>query len=211
MSYVLYGSPGSGSTIAELALAEIGDRYEFRDVSLERQAQRDAAYAAVNPQRKLPALITPEGDTLTESSAIVLALDERHPEAKLLPPPGSRERAQALRWLLFAAAELYPIVEIVDYPERFTPDAAAAAGVRTRAGEIWRTRLSVVEWAIAGSPWLLASGFCAVDVYLAVVTRWCSVPFDWRREHLPKIEALAAGVRTRPTLAEVWRRNLGTR
>lgn len=211
MSYLLYGNPGSGSTIAELALAEIGAKYEVRDVDLNRNAQRDAEYTALNPQRKLPALITPAGETLTESAAILLVLDERHPNARLLPPAGSPERAQALRWLLFAAAELYPIVEIIDYPERFTPDAAAAPGVRTRAGELWRTRLGVVEQAIAGSPWLLASGFCIVDAYLAVVTRWCGVPAEWRREHLPKVEALAAGVRARESLAAVWRRNLGTR
>ncbi|MGH8222901.1 MAG: glutathione S-transferase family protein, partial [Woeseiaceae bacterium] len=108
MTYVLYSDPGSGGATVELALAEIGADIELRGVPLERDAQRSADYAAVNPQRKLPTLVTPSGEVLTESAAILITLAERHPEARLLPPVPSPERAQALRWLLFIAAELYP-------------------------------------------------------------------------------------------------------
>ena len=43
----------------------------LRDVDLEVEAQRDDAYAAVNPQHKILALFTPAGETLTESVAIL--------------------------------------------------------------------------------------------------------------------------------------------
>ena len=81
MGYVLYGADGSGSCIVEAALAEIGADYDLIPVKLANEAQRDAAYATVNPHRKLPTLISPDGETLTESAAIVLTLAERHPEA----------------------------------------------------------------------------------------------------------------------------------
>src|SRR3954469_4330811 len=116
MTYRLFGSDGSGSGIVEMALAEIGVAVELREVSLRSEAQRSDDYTRLNPERKIPTLITPSGEVLTESAAIVLVLDERYPEARLFPERGTPERAQALRWLAFLASELYPIIEIVDYP-----------------------------------------------------------------------------------------------
>ncbi len=206
MTYILYGCRRSGSLTVELALAEIGVTYEVRDVDLEAEAQRDDTYAAVNPQRKIPALITPTGETLTESVAILLTLDERHPEARLLPPAGSAERAQALRSLLFVATEIYPVVEINDYPERFAPTSDSAPAVREVACAIWRERWLLVERSIAGDPFLLESGFCLGDIYIAVVSRWAQQD-AWRPAHIPKVERLTAAVAARPATAPVWSRH----
>jgi len=206
MGYVLYGANGSGSSIVEAALAEIGADFEVRTVDSAHGAQRDAAYAAVNPHRKLPALVTPEGETLTESAAIVLTLAERHPHAELLPPPASPARARALRWMLFAATELYPIIEIVDYPERFAPDEASKPGVRATALEIWRSRWGTVEATLGGGPYLLDDRFCATDVYLAALSRW-DLPAEWRAAHIPKVDRLAAAVAGRPAVRALWARH----
>jgi GST-like protein len=206
MTYRLFGSDGSGSGIVEMALAEIGVAVELREVSLRSEAQRSDDYARLNPERKIPTLVTPSGEVLTESAAIVLVLDERYPEARLFPERGTPERAQALRWLAFLGAELYPIIEIVDYPERFAPDAASAPGVRERAKHIWHSRWALVEDAIAGEPWLLASGFCATDLYLSVLSRWDLDP-AWRAAHLPKLEAIASAVAQRPRSGPILRRH----
>lgn len=205
MTYILFGHRRSGSLAVEMALAEIGADYEVRDVDLEAEAQRDDRFASVNPQRKVPALVTPSGETLTESVAILLTLDQRHPEAELLPMDAV-ERAQALRWLLFIATEIYPIVEINDYPERFLPTAESVAGMREVARTIWRKRWQLAEGEIAGTPYLLRSGFCLTDLYIAVVSRWAQQD-RWRPENLPKVEKLTAAVAARPATAPVWSRH----
>ena len=209
MTYLLYGSWRSGSCAVECALAEVGAEYEVREVSLREDEQRGSGYEEVNPQRKIPALVIDGGPVLTESAAILLTLDERHPEAGLLPPGGTARRAQALRWLLFAAAEIYPVVEINDYPERFAPDPAGTEAMRERAREIWRTRWLVVEEHVTGDPFLLPDGFSLTDVYLAVVSRWAQQD-DWRPAHLPKVERLTAAVAARPAIAPVWARHFGS-
>ena len=206
MNYILYGCRRSGSLTVELALAEIGVSYDLRDIDLEVEAQRDESYAAINPQRKLPTLITPTGETLTESVAILLTLDERHPKAGLLPPLGSAERAKALRTLLFVATELYPIVEINDYPVRFAPMPEDAPAVREVARAIWRERWLLVERSIEGDPFLLPWGYCLSDIYIAVVSRWAQQD-TWRPTHIPKVEKLTTAVATRPTAAPVWNRH----
>ena len=207
MTYVLYGNPRSGSLAVELALAEAGARYELRGVDLKAGEQRSPAYAALNPQRKIPALVTPDGAVLTESAAILLALDRLHPEAELMPPPRSPGHAQALRWLMFVAAEIYPIVEINDYPERFSPGSAAGAGaMRELARGVWRRRWSVVVEAISGDPYLLPSGFCLCDIYIAVVSRWAQQD-EWRSARIPRVERLAMAVANRSACAPIWTRH----
>ena len=206
MTYVVFGARRSGSLTVELALAEIGVAYKVRDVDLESNAQREAEYAALNPQRKIPSLLTPAGETLTESVAILLTLDERHPDASLLPPIGSAARAQALRWLLFIATELYPIVEINDYPARFSPTPDGVVETREIARRAWRERWLLVEQNIAGDPYLLPTGFCLTDIYIAVVSRWAQQD-GWRPAHLPKVERIAAAVAVRSKTAPVWNRH----
>jgi glutathione S-transferase len=205
MSYQLYGELGSGAGIVEVALAAAGVPYDLKPVSLDKSEQRSGAYGRLNPQRKLPALVTPAGETLTETAAILLVLDERHPAARLFPLSRTPERAQALRWLMFAAAELYPIIEIVDYPERFTPHGGNAPAVRELARSIWRERWQILE-AQLGGPWLLSSGFCFTDVYIASLSRWSLDPV-YRAEHLPRVEKLAAAVAAQPNIGDVWRRH----
>lgn len=206
MSYQLHGELGSGAGIVEVALAAVGVPYELRQVSLDKSEQRSEAYARLNPQRKLPTLVTPAGETLTETAAILLVLDERHPGARLFPMSRMPERAQALRWLMFAASELYPIIEIVDYPERYTPHGGSAPATRELARNLWRERWQIVEGQLGGDPWLLSSGFCFTDVYIAALSRWSLDP-SYRAEHLPRVEKLAAAVAAQPTIGDVWRKH----
>src|ERR1700761_7954143 len=133
MGYTLYGDLGSGAFSAESALAEAGAPYTFELVSLERNEQKQPHFLAINPSGKIPALRLPEGDIITESAAILLTLADHFPQARLLPPAGGAERAKAYRWLLFMAGEIYPFVEVVDYPERFAPSGEAADRMRAVA------------------------------------------------------------------------------
>src|ERR1700749_4774703 len=150
MSYTLYGDLGSGAFSAEAALAEAGAPYDFHLVSLEKNEQREPAFLAINPSGKMPALRLGEGQIVTESAAILLTLADHFPQAKLLPPQASAERAQAYRWLAFMAGEVYPIVEIVDYPERFVASGNDATALRAKARDRIRERLLIVERMIQG-------------------------------------------------------------
>jgi GST-like protein len=203
--WIIYGDRGSGAFSAEAALAEAGAEYEFREVSLERNEQLKPEYLAVNPAGKIPALQLPEGGILTETLAMLVSIAERRPAARLLPEPGTFERAQAYRWLAFMASEIYPMVEIADYPARFVPEGAQADALRHKARERIRARLSIIENSIAG-PWLLASGFCVADVYVAMFSRW-SEAREWVEANAPKVYAIARAVRARPAIAPVWDRH----
>jgi glutathione S-transferase len=207
MGYILYGARGAGSLSVEAALAETGALFEVVDLDFKNNEQLSLAHRARNPTGKVPALILPSGGMLTESLAILLTIAERHPEAKLLPQTGNDARAHALQWMAFLSSEIYPMIEIEDYPERFAPGDAASS-LREAARERVRERCLILERGISGDPWLLPSGFCAADIYAANLTRWI-MDRDWRAANCPKIERLAAQVAARERIAPVWKRHFG--
>jgi GST-like protein len=205
--YTIWGAPGSGSGIVEAACAELGVDYEWRDLDARSNEHRGAKYGALNPHRKIPTLEF-GNEVITESVAILLTLDERHPDGGLLPPAGTRERAQALRWMLFLATEIYPLVELDDYPERFvnfSSDMETAASLREHARARKRERWKIVENFIVG-PYLLGNRFTATDLYITKLAVWEDLAF--RRESIPKIHTLTTTVRARPKLAPVWARHI---
>jgi len=206
MTYTIFGDKGSGAFSAEAVLAEAGAPYEFYPVSLERHEQRKPEFLAINPSGKIPALRLPEGEVITESAAILLTIADHFPNARLLPPQAGPARAQAYRWLAFMASEIYPMVEIVDYPERFAPTDAAAA-IKQKARERVRERILIVERMTAG-PWFLPDGFSVLDIYAAMFSRW-SIGREWRDANLPKLNALARALAERPAIAPVWQRHFG--
>jgi glutathione S-transferase len=207
MSFTVFGDLGSGAFSAEAVLAEVGAPYEFHSVSLEKNEQRAPAFLAINPSGKIPAVRLPEGGIVTESAAILLTVADYFPNAHLLPPQAGPMRATAYRWLAFMASEIYPMVEISDYPERFvTKDEAEA--LREKAKARIRERLMIVERFVDG-PWFLPSGFSILDIYAAMFSRWKgSIGKEWLKEgHIPKLSALALELSHRKAIAPVWKRH----
>jgi GST-like protein len=172
---------GYGSAIVEAAFGVAGvpfDRVEVDASSRER-------LIAANPLGQVPTLLLPDGTVLTESAAIVLYLNDLRPAAGLVPPVGDADRPRFLRWLVFLVAALYPT---------FTTGAP-------RDG-LWRQ----LEEA-AGTPWFLGERRSAVDLYLAVMTRWDPAP--WFVEHTPKLAAIARRATEEPGIREALASNFG--
>ncbi len=208
MTYHLYGDIRSGSAIIEMALAEIGAPVEFHSVSLDRNEQLSDEYRRVNPMGRVPALILPNGELVTESLAILLTLCDRHPEAGLLPDAPDPARAKALRWMALAAGEFYPAVTRSDYPERFSTDPAHAPAIRESARAWGREFWRLVERDAGLAPFLLGERFSAADLYLAVMSRWMQGA-EWLPGECPRVEDLARRVAARPASGPIWHKHFG--
>ena len=80
---------------------------EFASVHLRKGEQKAPGYAALNPQKLVPAL-EDEGTVMTQSLAIIEYLDERHPHPPLLPvDPKDRARVRAIA--LAIACDIHPL------------------------------------------------------------------------------------------------------
>jgi GST-like protein len=201
----LFGSPGSGSAAIEMALAAAGLPFRHvRTATWEPESALDEL-GLVNPLRQIPTLLLDDGSVLTESAAILIHLGLAHPSSGLLPAePGAQ--AQAIRGLVYIAANCYAAIGIIDYPERWCADIDASArervlrGARARLHACWVVFADQFASQLSGEPGALA--FLA-----AVVSRWsgardhlsCARPeFLWTLQSLDKHPALA------PVIARHW-------
>ncbi len=207
MKYILYGENGSGAFCVEAALAEAGAAFEFENIDMSKDEQRSPEFRVLNPSGKVPALKLPSGEIVTETSALLNLIAERHPASHLLPAPEAPERAQALRWIAVMASELYTMVEIAAYTARFVAAHKGAAVLKLSAKRRIRERMAAVEQAVAG-PWFLSRGFSALDIYAAMFSRWRECRSEgWREEHIPQLCAIAAALAERPSLTAIWNRH----
>ena len=142
--HLLFGYPGSGSAAIECALALAGLPFEQREAASWDEKSDREALARVNPLQQIPTLVLPDGSVLSESAAILIHLGLAHPGAGLLPAEPSA-RAQAIRGLVFIAANCYAAISISDYPERWLREPDEAGCERLRAGT--RERLHA-HWCV---------------------------------------------------------------
>jgi len=117
---------------ARIALNLKGLPYEMASIHLTRGGgqQHGAAFRAVNPQRRVPALALDNGDMLIQSLAIIEYLDETHPEPPLLPGhPADRARVRALSQII--ACDIHPIdnLRVLRYLAKPLGHDEAAIGV----------------------------------------------------------------------------------
>jgi maleylacetoacetate isomerase len=93
-----------------IALNLKGVPYETVSIHLLQDGGRNyrPEYRAVNPQMRVPAMVTDAGETLIQSLAIIEYLDETHPDPPLLPKqPVARAKVRALAQLI--ACDIHPL------------------------------------------------------------------------------------------------------
>lgn len=202
----LYGRPGWGSVLVEAQLLRYGLPFRFEAVGdLFASAEARTALAAVNPLAQVPTLVLADGRVMSESAAITLYLADLTGRDDLVPGPHAPERAAFLRWLVFLVANLYPTFTYADDPQRFVADATAARAFRVRVDEYAKSLWRVVETAAVG-PWFLGERSSALDLYVAVMTRW-RPRRAWFAEATPRLHAIAQAVDADPGYTDVLARN----
>lgn len=100
-----------------IALQLKGLSYDYLPVHLLKAGgeQFTAAYRALNPQSRVPALETPDG-VLTQSMAILEWLEETYPSPALLPrTPRERARVRAMAQMLVADVQPLQNTSVTQY------------------------------------------------------------------------------------------------
>ena len=95
----LHYYPSTASMAPHIVLQEIGAPFDLVLVDRTQDAHKTAAYLRLNPNGTIPVFV--DGTlVLYESAAICLHPADTHPQAQLMPPVGSAERAHAYKWLI---------------------------------------------------------------------------------------------------------------
>jgi GST-like protein len=124
-------------------------------------------------------------------------------------PRDASARAQAMRGLVFIAANCYAAISVIDFPERWCKDADEPTQERIRAGT--RVRLHQYWEMFAdlfpARPYLGGETIGALDLLAAVVSKWSG-----SRPHLQKARPafhetllrIEAEPRVAPVFAQHW-------
>jgi GST-like protein len=201
----VYGCKGCGSAIVEAALVLARIPYEREEVDYATP-EGHARLAVVNPLAQVPTVILPDGTIMTESAALVLYIDGLVPELGLVPSVRDPLRREFLRWLMFMVAAVYPTFTYGDEPKKWAPDGADELRESTDAHRLSLWRL--VEGAVRG-PWFLGETPSALDLYVAVMTRW-RPRRAWFAEHCPRLHAIGVAVDKDERLTDIWAANFDT-
>lgn len=189
-----YYHPSPNPAKVALLLEETGLPYELVPVDTRKGEQHEAAFTAINPNAKTPALV--DGDAVVfDSNAILLYLAEK--SGQFLPPDTPEARAQMLSWLMFVATGVGPYSGQAVHFKHFAPEPKAYA-VNRYDFEAWR-HWKIIDQQLAQHRYMLGETYTLVDM---AVWGWArAVPFvlgaaAW--EQLPNVKRLLDEVNARP-------------
>jgi glutathione S-transferase len=164
----LYHASPSRSSVVLWMLEEIGEPYDIKLLSLQKEENRKPDYLAINPMGKVPAL--KHGDTvITELAAICTYLADEFPAKKLNVPIGTPQRGAYLKWLFFGPGCLEPAVIDRAAPRKEEPRRAMLG-----YGD-FDTTMNTIAAAVAKGPWLMGEQFTAADVVIGSNIRWATI------------------------------------
>jgi GST-like protein len=153
-----------------IMLEETGLPYKVIPVDLGKGQQFEAAFTAVNPNQKIPAIVDHDADggprTIFESGAILFYLAEK--SGRFLAAKG-KARSDAMQWLMYQMSHVGPIIgqtghfinqapEKVPYAiERFVNESVRIVGVLDKgldgkdylAGEYTIADIATYPWVKA--------------------------------------------------------------
>ncbi len=162
----LYGYFRSSAAYrVRLALNLKGLAYESVPVNLLSGEQRLAPYAAINPQRLVPALALEGGEVLTQSGAILEYLEQCYPEPALLPKD-PLAAAQIRAWCQVIGCDIHPLCNL-----RVLQYLKAELGVEEAGKQDWighwiKEGFAALESSLNGSPYYQPESLSWLQIYL---------------------------------------------
>ncbi len=189
-----YYHPSPNPAKVALFLEEAGLPYELVPVDTRKGEQHAAAFTAINPNAKTPALV--DGDaTVFDSNAILLYLAEK--TGKFLPADTPAARAQMLSWLMFVASGIGPYSGQAVHFRHAAPEPKEYA-LNRYDFEAWR-HWNIIDAQLAKSRYMLGDTYTLIDM---AVWGWArGVPRilgEGAWDKLPNVKRLLDEINARP-------------
>ena len=192
-----FHSPQTRSAGALILLEELGVPFELKVLNMKAGEQRGAAYLAINPMGKVPAVL--HGDALvTEQGAVYLYLADLFPQAGLAPAFDDPLRGPYVRWLVYYGSSFEPAVVDKSMKREPAPPAMCPYGD-------FDTMLKTLTDQLERGPYLLGDRFSAADLLWGTALTWMTmfalVPAT------PVVKAYTDRINARPAVARVRARD----
>ena len=189
----LYYKPGACSMASHIILNELGVSFSLDKTDTDaKTTEAGDDFLKISPNGYVPALVTDDGDIITENPAVLQYLADQFPDAGLAPPNGTLAHTRLQEALNFLSSELHksfgPFFSGVALDEAQRKHAGAA--VQRRAAHIERSLTDVRDF-------LIGDRFSVADAYAFVVLNWAGF-VGVSLEAYPKTQAYLARIAARP-------------
>jgi len=167
----LYYAPGTCALAVRIALHEANAPHEAVRLDFAAGEQRGAAYLAINPKGRVPALATEHG-VLTETPALLAYVAQRFPEARLAPPDAfGFARMQEVHSYL--ASTVHVAHAHRPRASRWADEPEAQAAMQRKVPANMTECFGVIEQHyLSDGPWVLGDQYTVADGYLYTVAGW---------------------------------------
>ncbi|MDG1471473.1 MAG: glutathione transferase GstA [Ascidiaceihabitans sp.] len=191
----LHYKPGACSMASHIILNELGVAFEL-DKTDTNAGKTEAGdnFLKISPNGYVPALITDDGDIITENAAVLQYLADQSPDAGLAPANGTLARTRLQEALNFVSSELHKSFGPFFSGTELVGDARQRA--ETRVGR----RAAYIEQSLAdGRAFLLGDTFTVADAYAFVVLNWAGF-VGVSLAAYPKTQSYVARIAARPAV-----------
>ncbi|WP_273452495.1 glutathione S-transferase family protein [Nevskia ramosa] len=185
-----------------IALIEKNIPHKLVEVDMAARQHKTPEYMALNPYARVPTL-EEDGFVLYESSAILMYLEDEHPEPALIPGD-SKGRAEVDMHLRLCDAQMATPAGVIIFQKRFFPEAKWNLESIAKASADIAKHLKILDRQLEGVDYLVHDRYTLADIayipflqFLPLMVDAASVPANvakWSAELL----ARSSSVETAP-------------
>ncbi len=194
----LYFAPDTCSLATLIALEDAQADYRLHRVNLDAGEQRSAAYLAINPKGRVPALVTPLG-LLTETPAMLVYIAQSHPAAGLAPLDDPFAFAQLQSFNNYLVSTLHVAHAHRMRGHRWADDPQAIKAMQQKVPESVGASYGFIEEHAFVGPFVMGKSYTIADPYLFTIAQWMEAD-DLDPSRFPKVEAHREMMRERPSV-----------
>ena len=165
--FTLYEFSSSGNCYKlRLAMAQLGISFRRIEKDITRGETRATDFLAINPNGRIPVLVTPDNKVLPESNAALWYLGK---DSKLMPEDDFQQ-AQALQWMFFEQYNHVPNIATSRYWIHVLGEREKYAEALVEKQQKGHDALRVMESHLSGRNFFVGSDYSIADIALYAYT-----------------------------------------
>lgn len=167
--YQLYYSSGACSLAVQVKLQKTALPYQAHKIELSQGQHQTEQFRQLNPAERVPVLVF-EDVALTEAMALLLWLEQRHPQGLL--PLDPVVQAKVLAKMAWLSNTLHIDFATLWRPQRFVSDKEQQRGMTSEAQLRLLQRFVQLDQELAQHKYWLSDQLTLADYYLLPFVRW---------------------------------------
>lgn len=167
MSVIVYGDSLSGNCYKiKLLCSLLNIEHQWIEVNIMAGETRTSEFLAINPNAKIPLLITEQKQPLAESNAILYYLaQDSH-----LFPQSVLQQSLCLQWMFFEQYSHEPYIAVARFINKYLGSPADRLQELESKKEGGNRALAVMEIQLQKTPYLLGDEMSIADISLFAYT-----------------------------------------